>query len=33
MSTFHGLLFRKIDASKNQNRVYVLLWQENLFGE
>ena len=30
---FYGLLFRKVDASKNQNRVYVLLWQENLFGE
>ncbi len=31
--TFYGLVFRKIDKGKNQNRVYVLLWQENLFGE
>ena len=30
---FYGLLFRKVDRAKNQNRVYVLLWQENLFGE
>lgn len=30
---FYGLVFRKVDALKNQDRVYVLLWQENLFGE
>jgi predicted DNA-binding WGR domain protein len=30
---FYGLVFRKKDAEKNQDRVYVLLWQENLFGE
>lgn len=30
---FYGLVFRKVDKRKNQNRVYVLLWQENLFGE
>ena len=30
---FYGLVFRKVDEEKNQNRVYVLLWQENLFGE
>ena len=30
---FRGLMFRKINRAKNQNRVYALLWQENLFGE
>ena len=31
--TFHGLLFRKVDHVHNQNRYYLLLWQQNLFGE
>ena len=30
---FYGLVFRKTNRGKNQDRVYLLLWQENLFGE